>query len=94
MTSAEANYRVAAGLLPSHRPLTLAQVVEASGVSRAAAMAALDGLVEAGDVAAAELGKGEPGPQYPWAALPDDDSSRRAPACRFSAGKDGSGWRC
>ena len=79
MTSAEANYRVAAALLRSDRALTLAEVVEETGVRRAAVMAALDGLVEAGDIETGELVKSEPGPQYAWAELAADDTSRRVP---------------
>ena len=79
MTSAEANYRVAAALLQAEGPRTLAEVVEASGVPRAACLSALDDLVEAGDVQSGELTPGEPGPQYAWGTLPEDDMSRRVP---------------
>ncbi|MHC4563015.1 MAG: DUF5591 domain-containing protein, partial [Planctomycetota bacterium] len=79
MTAEEAGYRVAAALLRSERPLTLAEVVEVSGVPRAGAMAALDELAEAGDIRAGELVDGEPGPQYAWGELPEKDSSRRVP---------------
>ncbi|MHC4984729.1 MAG: DUF5591 domain-containing protein [Planctomycetota bacterium] len=79
MTSAEAHYRVAAGLLRSDRPLTLAEVVEETGVRRAACLSALDDLEEAGDIRSGELVKGEPGPQYAWGELPKDDTSRRVP---------------
>ncbi len=63
MSPQEANYRVAAVLLRSDAPVTLAEVVEASGVSRAGAMAALDELAEAGDIRGGELTPGQPGPQ-------------------------------
>jgi len=79
MTSAEAHYRVAAGLLRSERPLTLAEVVEETGAGRAAVMAALDVLEEAGDIRVGDLVKGEPGPQYAWGKLPAEDTSRRVP---------------
>jgi len=61
------------------RPLTLAEVVEETGVRRAAVMAALDSLDEAGDIRVGDLVTGEPGPQYAWAELPKEDSSRRVP---------------
>jgi len=59
--------------------LTLAEVVEATGVRRAACLSALDALEEAGDIRVGELIKGEPGPQYAWGKLPKEDSSRRIP---------------
>ena len=74
MTLAEAHYRVAAGLLRSDRPLTLAEVVEATGVRRAACLSALDALEEAADVRCGELIEGDPGPQYAWGELPADDT--------------------
>jgi len=79
MTSTEASYRVAAGLLRSDRPLTLAEVVETTGVRRATCLSALDALEEAGDFRCGELIPGEPGPQYAWRELPPEDSSRRIP---------------
>ena len=79
MTSAEAHYRVAAELLRSERPLTLAEVVEATGVRRAACLSALDDLEATRDIGSGELIPGEPGPQYAWGELPADDSSRRVP---------------
>jgi len=79
MMTAEGIYRVAATLLRSDRPLTLAEVEEASGVRRAACMSALDELAEAGDIRSGELIDGEPGPQYAWGELLADDSSRRVP---------------
>ncbi|HDZ21966.1 hypothetical protein LCGC14_0238550 [marine sediment metagenome] len=79
MTSTEANYRVVAALLRSDRPLTLAEVVEETGARRAAVMAALDSLDEAGDIRVGDLVTGEPGPQYAWRELAADDSSRRVP---------------
>lgn len=79
MTPAEAQYRVAAALLRAQAPMTLAEAVKAAGVSRAAGVAALDDLAEAGDVTVGELVKGAPWPQYAWGKLATDDSSRRVP---------------
>ncbi len=79
MTPAEMHSRVSAALLRANEPMTLAEVVEQSGVARPAVMAALDKLEEAGDVASGEFISGAPGPQYAWASLPADDSSRRSP---------------
>ena len=59
--------------------MTLAEVVEATGVRRAACLSALDALEEAGDVRCGELIEGEPGPQYAWRKLPAEDTSRRVP---------------
>jgi len=79
MTPAETNYRVAAALLRAEKPITLAEVVESAGVSRAAAMAGLDRLTESGEITSGELVRRAPGPQYAWGKLPKSDSSRRVP---------------
>ncbi len=63
MKHGQVRYLVTAALLEAPGPLTLAEVVDATGCKRPAAIASLEQLVAAGNVIEGELLPERPGPR-------------------------------